>query len=295
MQRPQMHPFWNRALLSGGIIFVTMSLIVLIFSRSYYFVYQILVWAVISMLCGIIFAWYTDPLRNKSNPPSSPHFIRDKKLLQRALIGLLLLSLLTIRYPHHYSWFEVGLRWLGIPTVFSFGNGTLVLTGLPLLIGLVILIRMLVRSLNRQRFLIGFAAFLTVTTLPNQAVEAYQRYLGTGIYAIHANMSTLASCRLEQIQSRWVGDCTVTVRNYSQQAVTAHILLKRDDTSFPYEFSDIDLGSVTFAPHLSEHSTVRVSNLVLPTAPYYPEDVSGPVQISYSRMTLSDGIHLREL
>ncbi|MDK8183476.1 accessory gene regulator B family protein [Paenibacillus sp. UMB4589-SE434] len=295
MQRPRMHPFWQRALLSGGILFITMSLIVVIFSSPYYFLYQLLVWAVISILCGIIFAWHTDPLRNKNEPPSSPHLIRDKKKLQWALIGLLLLSLLTIRYPHHYSWFESGLQWLGVPTVFPFGNGKLILTGLPLLIGLVILIRMLVRSLNRQRFLIGFAAFLTVTTLPNQAVDVYQRYLGTGIYAIQSNKSTLASCRVEQIQSRWVGECTVSVRNYSRQEVTAHILLKREDTDFPYDYSEIDLGSVTFAPHLDEHSTVKVSNLVLPTAPNYSEEVSGPVQTSFSRMTISDGTHLREL
>ncbi|WP_144027268.1 hypothetical protein [Paenibacillus selenitireducens] len=289
MEHTKLQSYLWRALKSGGTFFLIIIVIIVLMSDVQNLHYQLLFWSVASIFWGLLYAWRVKPIDNSRQLSSHTNLVRDKKKFTWAIVGLVVLSLLTIRFPHDYTWFEWILNGLHIKTVLPLGNGTLILTGLPLIICLIIFIQMLARSLHRRRLLIGFIAFLIVTSLPNKVVSVYQQYFASGMYALQTDKTT-SQCSFEPKGDNWFGHCRISLYNHSQQPVTAKVVLK-SKYGFSYGYDEVQLGTVTFQP--GYNSSIEITDIEMPKAPN--QVVTGQFTSSYNRMNVYQGTQVREL
>ncbi|MGZ9584436.1 hypothetical protein [Paenibacillus marinisediminis] len=228
--------------------------------------------------------------------PRKQTFIRDKRKFRNALIGITVLMILMIRFPHGYSWLEMVYQVLGIKTVFDIGNGQIMLTGLPILIGIIVFLRMLYQSLDRSRGLVTFLAFLVIMNLPAQLVTAYQANFASGINALSFEKQ-IASCQYKysEADSAWLGECSMSVKNYSNKPVDMQITLvmqTRDSQRSDLEKVTLDQQQVMPGDqwlHIPVNIPVQSNQK--------PERISDMLEISYSysEAIVTDGTRERRL
>ncbi|MCE5167929.1 hypothetical protein LQV63_01180 [Paenibacillus profundus] len=226
---------------------------------------------------------------------SNEKLIRDRRLFVKAAILYAVLFILSIRFPHGYTWFEGIMNWLGIPTVFQIGNNTrIILTGLPLLIGVIVMLRMLARSLSRKRVRIGIMAFLLLVWAPNYAVNLYQTWFGEGIYALQFEQ-TIGRCQLQHGVAYWKGECSLKAVNYESRTVRAYVTLHADDLDGTHaSLKELPLGEVDFSPG---HS-VAVVKVHLPDSEANSKNstnVAVSSTILFQQAVVTDGKRVRNL
>lgn len=220
--------------------------------------------------------------------------IRDRFLFAAAAVLLAVIAVLGIRFPHGYSLLEAMMRWLGIPTVIQLGNNSkLLITGIVAVIGMIAMLWMLARSLNRMRARIGFLAILLLGWLPGQAVGLYQAWFGEGIYALKFERN-VGNCGLQQKESFWEGECSLKVVNYHSRTVQADVTLRAPDLDGQLAaLRDIPLGAVDFSPG---HSAVTVTvRLPAPEARFTNSVNAAFSEISYQEAVVTDGKRVRNL
>lgn len=222
-------------------------------------------------------------------------FIQRKRNLIYGVVGIIVLLILTIRYPHSYSIWEWILRSLGVPTVIPIGSASsLILTGIPMLVLLFVSLWNLNVSISRHRGFTLFVAFMIIFWLPQQLVTLYQSTLATGIYALNME-ERKADCQLVAGKEAWIGDCKVSIKNHSSDPVPVHItMIQEVYYSEWHSLQKIDLGELLVKPgHQQLQTQISV--------PYQTEserqinnDGDMHVGITFSEAILSDGSHQRE-
>lgn len=175
--------------------------------------------------------------------------IQDKRGFIYAILGLILLMILTIPYPHSYTVWEWILKSIGIHLEFKIGNRfTLILTGLPILILLFLCLRLLYRSLREARLSICIIMAMVTLSLPSQLVTAYQSTIAMGIYSLDVK-EPYASCDVTAGDGVWNGTCSISIENYSSTPVRANLLLKMHEHSEKWTaLQNIDLGEHLINP-----------------------------------------------
>jgi len=222
--------------------------------------------------------------------------IRDKRQFRNALIGVACIIILMIRFPHGYTWLEWGLSISGIKTVFDIGNGQLILTGLPILVGMFIFLRMLYRSLNRMRIILIILAVYAFVNLPAFLVSTYQSNYASGMYALSFNDKKIAICEYDysESDSAWSGVCRVAVNNYSNKDVNIQLTLYidslfREETSL----NEVALDQVKVMPG-QQTLGIPVTIPVLTTEERNSIPRNAYTQIDYAEAVVTDGVKERQ-
>lgn len=218
--------------------------------------------------------------------------IRDKRQFRNALIGVAFIIILIIRFPNGYTWMEWALSIIGIKTVFDIGNGQLILTGLPILVGMLICLRMLYRSLNRRRFITIVLVIYAFTNLPAYLVSSYQSLFASGIYALSFD-KTIASCEYEYSEpdSAWEGTCRVKVENHRNKDVNIQLTLYME-SSIPdrQSLGEVTLEQVKVFPG---QQTLRIPVMIPILTEEEQKSIShhAQVNINYYEAIVTDGIY----
>lgn len=240
--------------------------------------FSLIIW---SVLGGLAFSYmfYTYP-----QPPgaASPKVIANKSRFWIAISGVLILSLLSVRYPHQYTLADHLLLQVGVTPIWRpLHSSTVYMAGLLIVFFFVACLSNLIHSLHRLRVAAAVLALLFISSFPSIMVDLIQKHAANGIYAIQFDTrKAMAVCQWDFTTNEGNGSCVIQGTNESSQPVTAKIiLLAPDSTNRDTIHPNITLQNVVFEPHQrsraiqihltpNDQKQAAVSNLTTMSASY---------------------------
>ncbi|MFP7732442.1 hypothetical protein ACLHDF_03280 [Priestia aryabhattai] len=160
--------------------------------------------------------------------------IRERSLFTKGLILLLVVFILNIPFPNSPPLINSIFSFLGLPiygneatmTGFYYANNAWAII-------LLISLFLLYKSLNRHRVKLTILAALIVASGPVYMVEAMQKTVLPGIYAVSYDAeNSICTFELNKKETVLTGTCDLSFENHRSKPVTFEVAL---DERFPFE------------------------------------------------------------
>lgn len=221
--------------------------------------YSMTVW---SLLGGFVFSFlFYQPHRPYTPMPANSR-IENKRLYYQSIIGIGLLSILVMPFPHQYPLAEHLLLQLHVIPVWKSDPGSTVsITSILMILFFIACLSALVQSLRQGRVIVVLLAFMFIGSAPPFMIDAIQKHAASGIYAIQFDdKKPLSICQWDFMTDEGNGSCVIQGRNLSSTPVVAKIVLLSSDWQ-------------------SQNEAYTVPNITLQRVVFEPQDFSRTIQI----------------
>ncbi|WP_096439587.1 hypothetical protein [Alteribacter populi] len=166
-------------------------------------------------------------------------------------LGLLsLVMILSLPYPHRFSFGELMFYQLGIP-VWSNGYQGINFVGILTFLLFLFAISKLISEFPNKKLVTFFSASLFCILVPGIVVEAVQTQMN-GVGAIHYNAKdSRCEFQTDSDEEKVEGACELTLKNHSRNEVAFYIDVKdhnRNEEPYLSKLNDLSQVSLTLSP-----------------------------------------------